>query len=121
MGSYLVGIAGGTASGKTTLARRLLEHASDQQAAVIELDRYYRCQDHMPISARLAANDDHPDSLEFELLIQHLKQIETGLAVKTPAYDFENHTRRKDDSIVVEPRPIILVEGILVFAVPTTV
>jgi len=118
MGSYLVGIAGGTASGKTTLARRLFEHASDEQVAVIELDRYYRRQDDMPMSSRVTANYDHPDSLEFDLLVEHLEQLQAGISVQTPVYDFENHTRCKKSTITVEPRPVILVEGILVFAVP---
>jgi uridine kinase len=118
MGSYLVGIAGGTASGKTTLARRLFEHAGDAQVAVIELDRYYRCQDHMPMSARITANYDHPDSIEFDLLIEHLRQLQGGSAVETPVYDFEHHTRCKQSTITVEPRPIVVVEGILIFAVP---
>jgi uridine kinase len=118
MGSYLVGIAGGTASGKTTLARRLFEYAGAAEVAIIELDRYYRCQDHVPISERATANYDHPDSLEFDLLIEHLKQLQTGAPIKTPVYDFERHTRLKERTITVEPRPIVLVEGILIFAVP---
>jgi uridine kinase len=118
MHSYLVGIAGGTASGKTTLAKRLFEHASDAQVAVIELDRYYRCQDEMPMSSRITANYDHPDSLEFELLVQHLQKLQAGITVQTPVCDFENHTRCKQSTITVAPRPIIVVEGILIFAVP---
>lgn len=118
MRSYLVGIAGGTASGKTTLTRRLFEVAGAQNAAVVELDRYYRCQDQIDTAARATANYDHPDSLEFELLIQHLRQLQAGTPVHTPVYDFAQHTRCKARSILVEPRPVILVEGILVFAVP---
>jgi uridine kinase len=118
MTPYLVGIAGGTASGKTTLAQRLLTYAGDQNVAVIELDRYYRCQDDISMSERVAANYDHPSSIEFDLLIEQLKQLKAGHTIQTPIYDFEHHTRKKDQLITVEPRPVIIVEGILVFAIP---
>jgi uridine kinase len=118
MAPYLVGIAGGTASGKTTLTRRMYEIGGAEQVAVVELDRYYRAQDHIDLSRRVATNYDHPLSLESELLVQHLQALKAGRAVHTPVYDFVRHTRCASSSIVVEPRRVILVEGILVFAIP---
>lgn len=118
MQPYVIGIAGGTASGKTTLARRLFGLALNEEAALIELDRYYRCQDHVELAARTRVNYDHPASLEFDLLMHHLRELRLGRSVRTPVYDFANHTRRVDDTTRVEPRPLIIVEGILVLAVP---
>jgi uridine kinase len=117
MRPYLVGIAGGTASGKTTIAHKLVEIAGTNQADIVELDRYYRSQDHVDLTTRHSVNYDHPDALEFELLILHLKSLRYGEAVDTPIYDFATHTRLKGQTIRVEPKPIIFFEGILTLCV----
>lgn len=116
MSPHLVGIAGGTASGKSTISRRLYEHVGGETLAVIQLDQYYRDQDHLSLSERAKVNYDHPDSLELDLLVEHLAQLKAGHVVCTPQYDFAHHTRHKHLTITIEPRPHILVEGILLFA-----
>ena len=118
MRPYLVGIAGGTASGKTTIAHKLVDTAGPNKADIVELDRYYRAQDHIELAARHSLNYDHPNALEFELLIEHLKMLRNGDAVDTPVYDFATHTRLKGQTIRVEPKPIIFFEGILTLCVP---
>jgi uridine kinase len=118
MRPYLVGIAGGTASGKTTIAHKLVDTAGPNKADIVELDRYYRAQDHIELAARHSLNYDHPNALEFELLIEHLKMLRNGDAVGTPVYDFATHTRLKGQTIRVEPKPIIFFEGILTLCVP---
>lgn len=118
MRPYLVGVAGGTASGKTTLVRRLLEYAGESRAALVELDGYYRAQDHLDFSQRVVANYDHPDTFEFNLLVQHIQALRRDEAIECPVYDFAAHTRLKGVSRQVLPRPVVLIEGMLVLAIP---
>ncbi len=110
----IVGIAGGTGSGKTTLSNLILERVGRTQIAYLPHDAYYRDQRDLALSERAKVNYDHPDSLETELLVQHLKQLRSGQAIEMPVYDFTIHSRI-DETIHVEPRPVILVEGILIF------
>ncbi len=118
MNSHLVGIAGGTASGKTTLTRRLLELASELDPGVVELDGYYRCQDSLPLEKRALVNYDHPDAFEFELLASHLEDLRSGKGVNVPVYDFALHTRNPNQIHRVKPSRVVFVEGILTLAIP---
>jgi len=109
-------IAGGSGSGKTTLARAVAKLLGDG-CAVLDHDSYYRCLGHLPADQRALVNFDHPDSLENELLVKQLLQLRKGQQVVKPKYDFATHTRLPEGELVM-PRPVILVEGILVLAVP---
>jgi len=110
----VVGIAGGTGSGKTTLANLVLNNLGEDQIAYLPHDAYYRNQQHLPLAERVKVNYDHPDSLETELLIEHIKQLKAGKAIERPVYDFTIYSR-KAETVRVAPQPIILVEGILIF------
>ena len=118
MRPFLVGIAGGTASGKTTLTQQLIEYGGRDKVVALELDRYYRPQDNISLLERESTNYDHPDALEFELIIDHLEQLRSCKAIEAPIYDFATHTRIANQTTKIEPHPIIIVEGILVFAAP---
>lgn len=110
----IIGIAGGSGSGKTTLAELILEHIGKDKIAFLPHDAYYRNQDHLPYEERVKVNYDHPDSLETELLIKHIQDLEGGKPVELPVYDFTIHSR-KHETVKVEPHSIIMVEGILIF------
>ena len=113
----VVGIAGGTGSGKTTVAQRLASAMPSGRCVMIEHDAYYLDQGHLPADERAAINYDHPGSLDSSLLALHLRELRAGRAVEVPIYDFATHTRRAQTRSV-EPARVILVEGILVFAEP---
>ncbi len=110
----VIGIAGGSGSGKTTVAQQILQRIGEEHIAYLPHDAYYRDLSHLTPSQRAEVNFDHPDALETELLIQHIQMLKRGQAVRVPIYDFATHIRRPE-TITVEPRPLILVEGILVF------
>ena len=110
----IIGITGGTGSGKSTFTNRLKNEFPDD-VAVIYHDNYYRCQDAIPFEARKKVNYDHPDSLETNLLVEHLKALKAGRAIDCPVYDYSLHNR-SDEVIRIEPKPVILVEGILLLA-----
>jgi uridine kinase len=110
----IIGVAGGTASGKTTVSKRIFEAVGPHHLAYLEHDAYYRDLSHLPMEQRQAFNFDHPDSLENELLIAHLEQLLAGHPVDVPVYDFATYVRT-DQLRHIEPRPVILVEGILIF------
>lgn len=112
----ILGIAGGTGSGKTTIARAIIE-ALGPVAVLIDHDAYYIDQSHLPFEERERTNYDHPDSLENELLIHQLRELRAGRAVKKPVYDYAMHARSKD-TVLIEPTPVIVVEGILTLAIP---
>ncbi len=112
----IVGIAGGTGSGKTTLARRIQAGVGDN-SALIQHDWYYHDQSGVPMEQRSQVNFDHPDSLDNMLLVEHLQQLKAGQAVEVPQYDFTRHTR-EEETVRVDPLPVVVVEGILLFAVP---
>lgn len=115
MRPIVIGVAGATGSGKTTVAREILQRVGAEHIAYIPHDAYYRDLSHLPLHERVQVNFDHPDSLETELLIEHLKELRAGRSVEIPVYDFTTHTRT-DQTRRVKPAPVILVEGILVFA-----
>jgi uridine kinase len=110
----VVGIAGGTGSGKTTVAHKLVAAMPEGRAVTIEHDAYYRDLSHLTFEERASINYDHPSSLETSLLVDHLRELRAGRPVQVPIYDFAHHTRHAD-SRKVEPSPVIVVEGILVF------
>jgi len=110
----IIGVAGGTASGKTTVANKILEQVGAGRIAHIQHDSYYRDLSHLPMEERIRFNFDHPDALETELLVHHLKQLQAGQTVAVPVYDFATYVRTAQTRLV-EPRRVILMEGILIF------
>src|SRR5215467_11362798 len=113
----IIGICGGTGSGKTTVANRILESVRADEVVFIQQDLYYRNLKDMPLDFRNAANFDHPDAVDNELLINHLKKLRANEPVELPIYDFRTHTRLPATTRI-EPKPIVIVEGILIFAEP---
>jgi uridine kinase len=115
MESVIIGVAGGTGSGKTTVARAILDRAGTSQISLIQHDAYYRDLSDLPLAQRAIFNFDHPDALDNDLLVMHLKALKAGRAIEMPIYDFTTHTRTKQTRRV-GPNPVILLEGILIFA-----
>jgi uridine kinase len=115
--SLIIGISGGTGSGKTTVANRILESVSASEVVFIQQDSYYRNINDLPLDYRNLANFDHPDALDNDLLVNHVRRLKAGEAVDLPLYDFKTHTRLNETQHV-EPKPIVIVEGILVFSDP---
>lgn len=110
----IVGIAGGTGSGKTTLARKIREGLG-AASALVQFDWYYRDLSYLPLKEREEVNFDHPASLESELLVEHLKRLKSGLPIDVPLYDFKTHARMTNETVHIDPLPVIVVEGILLF------
>lgn len=117
MKTIIIGIAGGTGSGKTTLTERLREHFGENEVSVINHDSYYKAHDELPYEERCKLNYDHPDSFDTPLLVEHLQQLRAGHSVDVPVYDYTIHNRSKQ-TVRVNPAPVIIVEGILIFASP---
>lgn len=113
----LIGVAGGSGSGKTTVANNLVKAFKSEDAALVEQDAYYRELTNLTLEEKAAVNFDHPDSIEFDLLKEHLLKLINGEAIERPIYDFTTHSR-KEGTVRIEPSKIIIVEGILLFAVP---
>ncbi|MCQ2548227.1 MAG: uridine kinase [Clostridia bacterium] len=113
----VVGIAGGTASGKSTLVKNIGNHFGDR-ITVISHDSYYKAHDYMTYEERCKINYDHPDAFDTELMIEHVQKLKEGFDVEIPVYDFTVHNRAKGETEAKEPRDVIVVEGILVFADP---
>jgi len=113
----VIGIAGGSGSGKTTLAQSILHQIGESRIAFLPHDAYYRDQADLPYEERVKVNYDHPDALETGLLIEHIESLKAGHSIDLPVYDFVAYTR-SPETIRVEPKSIILVEGILIFAEP---
>jgi uridine kinase len=114
MASFLIGVAGGTGSGKTTLTNNILTGLKRKQVSVIQHDWYYYDRSDVPPGERININYDHPEALETDLLIRHLKQLKRGRTVKPPRYNFVTHTRMEAGESV-KATPVIIVEGILLF------
>jgi uridine kinase len=117
MASLFVGIAGGTGSGKTTVAKTIAASLPAERVAMIEFDAYYRDLPDLPPEERAKINFDHPDALDIDLLVDHLGALKAGASVEVPVYDFKTH-RRRVESRRIEPARVVLVEGILVFVDP---
>lgn len=111
----IIGIGGGTGSGKTTLSKRIIETVGSHNVLIIEQDSYYKDLVDMPLDERRQANFDHPDSVDLALLAQHLKNLKSGEGVDIPVYDFRTHTRSSEINRA-EPKPVIILEGILIYA-----
>lgn len=113
----IIGICGGTGSGKTTVANRILESVSTDEVVFIQQDSYYRDLQDLPLDLRQVANFDHPDALDNDLLVNHVRKLRAGEAIDLPLYDFKANARLVETRRV-EPKPIVIVEGILIFAEP---
>lgn len=111
----ILGVAGGSGSGKSTVVRELVRSLGDGVASVIRHDWYYRDLVHLPLEQRSSVNFDHPDSLETELLVAHLRRLLAGDTIQAPTYDFSTHTRG-ERTVTVRPTPAIVLDGILVLA-----
>ncbi len=109
----LIGISGGTGSGKSTVTKEIFKEIAEDSITIIEQDSYYKEQSHLSFEDRVKTNYDHPDAFDNELLKEHLSDLLIGKAIEKPIYDFENHNR-KSETIKVEPKDIIILEGILI-------
>ena len=115
--TMIIGICGGTGSGKTTMARELVTRLGDEVVNLIEQDSYYKNLASLPLEERKATNFDHPDSLDIEHLRGDLTELKKGKGIEIPVYDFTTHTR-KDEPLRISPRPVTIVEGILILTEP---
>jgi len=113
--SFIIGIAGGTGSGKTTVVKKIIERLPKDEVAIIPQDSYYRDNSNLPLEERQEMNFDHPRSLEFSLLVEHIKQLKAGNSIPQPIYSYLTCTRSKE-TILVEPKKVVIVEGILILA-----
>ncbi len=114
MDTFIIGIAGGTGSGKTTLTRRLKERFGEN-VSVINHDNYYKSHDDLPFEERCRLNYDHPDSFDTDLMVEQIEALRRGETIACPVYDFTQHNR-SDDTLLIAPTSVIIVEGILIFA-----
>ncbi len=109
----VVGIAGGTGSGKTTVVRKIVELLPENRVIVLPQDNYYRDNSHLPLAERLLLNFDHPASIEFELLVKHVKQLQSGQPIHMPFYSYLTCTRQHE-TMFIQPTDVLIVEGILI-------
>ncbi|MEA4867848.1 MAG: uridine kinase [Bacteroidia bacterium] len=114
----VIGIAGGTGSGKTTVVREITKILSDSEVVVIPQDSYYKDNSHLPLEQRLELNFDHPDSIDFELLIKHIKSLKAGNPVEQPVYSYLTCSRSATETVKVKPSKVVIIEGILIFTSP---
>ena len=115
MDPLMIGIAGGTASGKTTVARRIAEQLAGHPVAFLDQDAYYKDLAHLAPEKRRQVNFDHPDAFDIELLVEHLGRLKRREQVDKPTYSFKEHTRR-EETVTIAPAPVVVLEGILVLA-----
>lgn len=113
----VIGIAGGSGSGKTTVAMEILNRVGENKISFLPHDAYYKDLSNLSFTQRSEINFDHPDSLDTELLIEHIRALKNGQSINLPVYDFKTHTRTSH-VIPIEPHPVIIVEGILIFVEP---
>jgi uridine kinase len=111
----IIGIAGGTGSGKTTVVRKIIEQLPQNEVAVISQDSYYRDSSHIPMEQRKEINFDHPDSIEFSLLSKHLSELKAGKSIEEPTYSYLTCTRQPETN-TISPKSVLIVEGILVLS-----
>ena len=110
----IIGIAGGSGSGKTTVVKALTDQLKER-VVVIPQDSYYKDSSHLPMEERQKVNFDHPDSIDFDLLVRHLKELKAGRSIEQPVYSYITCSRSKTETITVNPTEVIIVEGILIF------
>ena len=113
----IIGIAGGTGSGKTTVVHQIMNELPETEVGIISQDSYYKATDNLSLEERTLINFDHPRSIDFDLLVQHLKELKEGNSVNQPVYSFVKHNRT-DDYILTHPRKVMIVEGILILCNP---
>ncbi len=113
----IIGIAGGTGSGKTTVVRQIIDELKNEEVDVISQDSYYLDTSHLPFEERVKINFDHPKSIDFELLVDHLKELKKGKTIEEPIYSFTEHNRTRETR-TIHPRKVIIVEGILILTHP---
>lgn len=118
MNTIIIGIAGGTGSGKTTLADKLVNSFGREEVSILRHDAYYKRHDNMTFDERCKLNYDHPDAFDNDLLVEHILDLKEGKSIEMPVYDYTIHNR-SDETITVEPAPVVILEGILIFAEPT--
>lgn len=118
MNTILLGIAGGTGSGKTTLADKLVDSFGRDEVSILRHDNYYKRHDEMCYEDRTKLNYDHPDAFDTELLCEHIRALKRGFEIQMPLYDYSVHNR-SDRTVSVAPAPVIVLEGILIFAEPS--
>ncbi len=111
----VIGIAGGTGSGKTTVVREISKMLGDREVVVVPQDSYYKDNSHLPLEERLELNFDHPESIDFELLIEHINNLKQGREVDQPVYSYLTCSRSQTETVKVKPSQVIIVEGILIF------
>lgn len=114
MNPIIIGIAGGSGSGKTTVVKRIMERLTKKEVAVISQDSYYKDNSHLPAEERQKINFDHPASIEFDLLVKQMAEIKEGKTIEEPVYDYITSSRQTK-TISIEPRHVVIVEGILLF------
>ena len=110
----IIGIAGGTGSGKTTVVNKIIKELPTDEVCVISQDSYYKATDNLSYDERTKINFDHPRAIDFDLIIEHLKELKAGNTIDQPIYSFVTHNRTKD-VVITHPRKVIIVEGILIF------
>ncbi|MBQ0116556.1 MAG: uridine kinase [Flavobacterium sp.] len=113
----IIGIAGGTGSGKTTVVHQIMKELPEAEVGIISQDAYYKANDHLSYDERTLINYDHPRAIDFELLSSHLKELKGGQSIEQPVYSYVHHNRT-NDFILTHPRKVMIVEGILILANP---
>lgn len=113
----VIGIAGGSGSGKTTVVKAITKQLKER-VVVIPQDSYYKDSSHVPVEQRQSINFDHPDSIDFKLLVQHLKDLKEGKSVEQPVYSYITCSRSQTETVQVNPADVIIIEGILIFTCP---
>lgn len=110
----VIGITGGTGSGKSTVCKAIIENIPEEKIATLEQDAYYKDQTHLTMEERLKTNYDHPLSFDNKLLIKHIEDLSKGKSIEKPIYDYEFHTRKENETVNIAPKDIIIVEGIMI-------
>lgn len=113
----IIGIAGGSGSGKTTVAKKIIEGLPEESISIIPQDAYYKDNSHLPLEERKTINFDHPSSIEFDLLVNHVDQLLSGQSIQMPVYSYVSCSR-KEETITIEPTKVVIVEGILILTNP---
>ena len=113
----IIGLAGGTGCGKTTVVNQIIDELPEAEVGIISQDSYYKQNDHLSFDERALINFDHPRAIDFDLLVQHLKQLKAGKTIEQPVYSFIKHNRT-EDTVTTHPRKVMIVEGILILTNP---